>query len=668
MADMYRVRGMHSEAADWYSKAVTLEGAGPLQTYYYAQSLRNIGNYEEALKQYRKFAEQSPNDPRGAEIASGLADLDRFYKDSSRYFIRNVEELNTDKADFSPAWYKNKALAFVSAGQKGKIDNRWSGQIFFDIYYADYDTINKKFSQPKIFSPRIQTDYHEGPVTFDSTFNRMIFTRNNVIKKTKKSQEGIVKLNLFESTQTDGNWNKAARLPFNSTEYSCGHPTITKDGRLMIFASDMPGGLGGQDLYYVEYKAEKWGEPVNLGPDINTPGDEVFPFLHEDGTLIFASDARPGLGGLDIYSAEKTGERKWGNVQHLGAPINTRFDDFGLIYNKQKTQGYFSSNREGGKGDDDIYYFDNTRFRLKVFVYDKATGIGIEKALVRVSEKTDTIRRVETDKEGRVTVMKLEFGKTFTFKASKEGYRSNYVTINTREFNANEEIRIPLNQGFVLEALVVDKVTQNPIDAATVQIQSEKYGVESAVTSAKGLAYFVAKAGQTYKAIADKFGYFLVSPQTVSTLGIPDNQDTIRVKLELNYLAAGAIVKLENIYYDFDKYNIRRDAAEELDRLVEIMNKYPKMKIEMRSHTDSRGSDAYNMTLSNNRAKSAAKYLISKGIDKSRIVYKGYGETVPVNKCTNNVPCSEEEHQMNRRTEFKVLVQPDGMEIKGTVQ
>jgi tetratricopeptide (TPR) repeat protein len=179
LADMYRIRGMHADAADWYSKAVTLEGAEPLQIYYYAQSLRNIGNYSEALKQYQKYAEQNPNDNRGPEIAAGLADINRFYKDSSRYFIKNVEELNTDKADFSPAWYKNNGIGYVSAGQKGKVDSRWSGQYFFDIYYADFDTSTKRFSQGKIFGNRIESDYHEGPMTFDSTFNKIIFTRKD---------------------------------------------------------------------------------------------------------------------------------------------------------------------------------------------------------------------------------------------------------------------------------------------------------------------------------------------------------------------------------------------------------------------------------------------------------------------------------------------------------
>jgi outer membrane protein OmpA-like peptidoglycan-associated protein/Tfp pilus assembly protein PilF len=667
LADMYRVRGNYADAAEWYSKAVTLEGATPQTQYNYAFCLRNVGNYDEALKQFQRYAEQNPSDNRGAKIAGGLAELKQFFKDSSRYYIKNVQELNTDKADYSPAWFKNKALGYVSAGQKGKIDQRWSGQIFYDIYFADYDTINKTFGKGNIFEGKVESDYHEGPMTFDSSFTKIIFTRNNVIKKTKESDEGIIMLNLFESKFADGKWGKVTRLPFNSPDFSSGHPTLSKNGKILIFASDREGGRGGQDLYYVEYKAEAWGEPVNLGPEINTEGDEVFPYLHPDGTLFYASDGMPGLGGLDVYSAKKTGETHWTEPKNIGAPINTNFDDFGLIYDKEMKYGYFTSNRPGGKGDDDIYYFDNQHFKIKIVVYDKLTNENIAEATVKVVEKTDTIYRLKTDKDGRTTA-KVQFGNTFVLKASKEGYRSNTVTINTNEIDANQDIRIPLMQGYILEALVVDKTTQKPIDAADVFADSEKAGKVPGKTDASGKAYLNVKAGQIYKATADKFGYFLVSAKTVSTIDIPENQDTIKVTLELSFLSAGAIVKLENIYYDFDKYNIRKDAAEELDRLVEIMNKYPKMKIEMRSHTDSRGSDSYNMTLSSNRAKSAAKYIVKEGINQSRIVYKGYGETVPVNGCTNGVPCSEEDHQLNRRTEFKVLVQPDGTEVKGSIQ
>jgi outer membrane protein OmpA-like peptidoglycan-associated protein len=504
-------------------------------------------------------------------------------------------------------------------------------------------------------------------MAFDSALTKIIFTRNNVIKRTKTSEEGIIKLNLFESTITNNVFGKATRLPFNSPEYSCGHPTLTKDGKFMIFASDMPGGKGGQDLYYTEYSAGTWSEPVNLGSDINTESDEVFPFLHEDGTLYYASDGLPGLGGLDVYVAQKTADKQWGFPKNFGAPINSQDDDFAFIYNKEKNSGYFSSNRPKGKGDDDIYFFDNRQFLLKVYVYDKLTGEPIEGSMVRLAENGDTILTQNTDNKG-YTIFKTPKGPTYVFKASKAGYKDNYVEFNSGEA-PTDTVKIPLmRNGFILEALVVDKVTQQPIEGALVIVKNDKTkDVDStSLTAMNGKAYPFILANNNFTVKADKFGYFLVSPVAVSTYDIVG--DTIKVKLELSYLSAGAIVKLENIYYDFDKFNIRKDAGEELDRLVEIMQKYPKMKIEMRSHTDSRGSDAYNMKLSQNRANSAAKYLVKEGIAQVRIAFKGYGETVPVNNCTNDYPCSEAEHQLNRRTEFKVLVQPDGTEVKGTIQ
>lgn len=668
IADIHRVLGQSAEASEWYAKAITMPEATPIQTWYYAQALRGSGKYELAKKYYEKYAEDNPTDSRPKRISEGLVNLGSYFRDTASFSIINIE-INTPFADFSPIWYKNNGIAFVSSRTESKkTDNRWSGgQSFLDLYKADFDTLKKKFGQPELFKGKVISDYHEGPMAFDSSFTKIVFTRNNLIKKTKTSESGIIKLNLFESTITNDVFDKPKRLPFNSPEYSCGHPTLTKDGNLLIFASDMPGGKGGQDLYYSEFSGGTWGEPVNLGADINTEGDEVFPFLHEDGTLYYASDGLAGLGNLDVYAAKKTADKQWGFPKNIGAPINSQYDDFAFIYNKDKNSGFFTSNRPNGKGDDDIYFFDNRQFLLKVYVYDKLTGEPISGSMVRLAENGDTLITQNTDEKG-YTIFKTPKGPEYTFKASKDGYKDNYVTFDSGN-SATDTVKIPLmRNGFILEALVVDKTTQQPIDAAVVLVKNDKTkDVDSSkVTGLNGKAYPFILANNNYTIKADKFGYFLVSPVNISTFNVQG--DTIKVKLELSYLAAGAIVKLENIYYDFDKSNIRKDAAEELDRLVEIMEKYPQMKIEMRSHTDSRGSDAYNMKLSQNRATSAAKYLVKKGIKQTRIAYKGYGETLPVNNCTNDYPCSEAEHQLNRRTEFKVLVQPDGTKVKGTIE
>lgn len=669
IADIHRLLGHNEDASEWYAKAVTMSEATPQQTLYYAEALRGSGKYEMAKKYFEKYAEQNPNDSRPRKISEGLVNVSSYFKDTASYTVRNLD-INTKQADFSPAWYKNNSISFVSARAEDakKVDKRWSGgQAFLDLYAADFDTTRKKASNPQKFAGKIESEYHEGPMTFDSTYSKIIFTRNNLIKRTKTSKEGIIKLNLFEAIIKDGTWSDVKRLPFNSNEYSCGHPTLSRDGKFLVFASDMPEGKGGQDLYVVEYLGESgWGTPVNLGPDINTEGDEVFPFLNQDGTLYYSSNGMPGLGNLDVYMAQKTSDSQWGFPKNFGAPINSRFDDFGFINNKKKQAGFFSSNREKGKGDDDIYFFDNKQFLLKVLVYDKLSGEPINDATVRIAQNADTLVTQQTDIKGN-TIFKVPKGPEYVFKATKEGYKPNYVPVLSDTLNGI--VRIPLmRNGFILEALVVDKTTQKPIDNAVILVKNDKTGAldTASRTGLNGKAYPFVLSNNNFTIKADKFGYFLISQVTVSTFNVVG--DTIKVKLELSYLAAGSIVKLENIYYDFDKYNIRKDAAVELDRVVEIMQKYPKMKIEMRSHTDSRGSDAYNAKLSQNRATSAAKYIVKEGIAQTRIAYKGYGETVPVNNCTNDAVCSEEEHQLNRRTEFKVLVQPDGTQVKGTIQ
>lgn len=667
IADIHRVLGQYDEAASWYARVIEMPDATPLQTWYYAQTLRSSEKYDLAKKYYEKYAEQNPSDSRPKPIAESLSDISKFYFDSSQYKIINIEP-NTPQADFSPAWYKDQKIAFVSSrSESRKIDSRWSGgQSFLDLFFMNFDSIDKKFSEPKLFEGKIISSYHEGPMTFDSSFSKIIFTRNNLIKRTKSSEEGIIKLNLFEANIKDGTWGKVTRLPFNSSDFSSGHPTLSKDGKLLIFASDRPGGKGGQDLYISTFDGTNWSEPVNLGAGINTEGDEVFPYLHHDGTLYYSSDGMPGLGSLDIYEATPLSNNQWGFSKNLGYPINSTHDDFGFISSANKNSGFLSSNRPGGKGDDDIYFFDKQQFILTAYVYDSITKEPIKNALVKLVLNSDTLKTEKTNLEG-YTAFKTPKGPKYIFKASQVGYKINYLAFNTNE-PYTDTVKIPLlRNGFLLEVLIVDKATQAPIQEAQVYVANDlSKAIDSSLTPLNGKTYHFIFANNNFTVKADKFGYFLISPGHVSTFAITD--DTLRVKLELSYLAAGAIVKLENIYYDFDKFNIRPDAAEELDRLVELMEKYPKMKIEMRSHTDSRGSDAYNKKLSQNRATSAAKYIISKGIDKNRIAFMGYGETVLVNNCNNNKPCSEAEHQLNRRTEFKVLVQPDGMQVKGTVQ
>ncbi|HXH17672.1 MAG TPA: OmpA family protein [Chitinophagales bacterium] len=582
LADVYRITGDYENALKWYSEIVKTPECSPVQKFYYAQMLRTAEQYDSAKVYYLKYADLVSGDPRGKRLADGIDLIPQWLKDSVNFRVMEFPH-NSPVSDFSPAYYKgDSAIVFVSARGTGKIDELWSGTPFLDLFVSE--KTDTGYTVPVPLPGNVNREYHEGPLTLDSTFTTMYFTRNNYIKrKKKKGSEGIMKLKVFKAEFRDGKWTEILDLPFNSNEYSVGHPTLSPDGKYLYFASDMPNenAQGGQDLYYVEITSTGFDTPVNLGPGINTKGDEVFPFMHKSGTLYFSSDSYEGFGGLDIYSATKNAAGEWGSVTNLGYPINSSKDDFGLIYSDKIENGYFSSNRPGGSGSDDIYVFDK-----------------------------------------KVTV--------------------------------------------ILIGKVIDKKTKEPIPDALVKVMevpSEK--IDSLMADAKGKFQFNLSINEDYTVTADKYGYFLVSPKEVSTREA--GKDTIEVVLELQGISVGEVVKLENIYYDFDKYNIRPDAAKELDRFVAFMKKYPGMVVELRSHTDSRGSDTYNQWLSQKRAESAVDYIIKHGVDKSLISARGYGESKPVNKCVNKVRCTEEEHQQNRRTEFVVVKQPEGLKVKSSV-
>jgi len=580
LADIYRITGDYENAVAWYGIVVKQAQCTPMQNFYYAQMLRTAEQYDSAKVYYLKYSDLAPNDSRGLRIANGMDMLPDLRRDSIKFRVKEYPH-NTPGLEFSPAYYKNDStIVFPTSRGTGKLDV-WSDNPFLDLYVSVQN--DTSFSEPVPIEGNVNKEFHEGPVVFDTSYTTMYFTRNNYIKKKKKSREGIMKLKVFKAVYKDNKWEEIADLPFNSDEYSVGHPTLTPDGKFMYFASDMPNAnaVGGQDLYMVAITDSGFGEPVNLGTAINTKGDEVFPFYHPNGTLYFSSDSYEGFGGLDIYSATQS-KGAWGIITNLGYPINSSKDDFGLIYNEKLEHGMFTSSRPGGAGSDDIYLFDkNTKVILLGKVIDKKTKEPIPDAMVYLKEM---------------------------------------VTVQ-------------------LDSLASDK---------------------------KGKFKFPLEINKDFEVTTEKYGYFLASLIKVSTR--MEGKDTIEIVIELQRIAVGEVVKLENIYYDFDKFDIRPDAAVELNRFVQFMNKYPGMEVELRSHTDSRGSDTYNQWLSQKRAESAVAYVIKQGIGSTRIKARGYGESMPVNQCVNRVPCTEEEHQMNRRTEFVVTKQPTELKVKSSVK
>jgi len=433
----------------------------------------------------------------------------------------------------------------------------------------------------------IDTKYHESNAVFTKDLKTVYFTRNNYFEgQYGKDTLGWNNLKMFRAdVGEDGNWVNVTPMPFNDDNYSVGHPALSPDEKTLYFTSDMPGSMGETDIFTTTINADgSYGSPMNMGSQVNTYGKEMFPYVSKKGNLYFSSDSRGGQGGLDVYVVPLN-NRTIAPV-NLGSPINSSQDDFAFIIDNDKKSGYFSSNRTGGKGDDDIYYFDELKSPdikcsqvIAGTVRDKSNGALLPGSLVTLYKDSEKLETVIVGSDAAFSFPKMDCTSTYRVTGEREYYKGAEETVTTTE-EADLELGLDLN-------LDPDK---------------------DAIVGTEGL---------------DRCQYAL------------DNINTI--------------------YFDLDKYYIRPDAAIELEKIVKVMNRCQDIKIEARSHTDSRASDAYNVTLSQNRAQSTVDYIISRGILADRLTAKGFGETQLVNRCSNGVKCSEAEHQVNRRTEFVII-------------
>lgn len=671
------------------------EGLDSEQFLFYAQALANNGKYRESQKMYSRYGELQKEDFRGRKFTVAYMDNSAFYKDSALYNVDFVYPLNSKYSDFSPMFYEN-GLVFVSARNEGSGIKRVFIQNetpFLDLFlFSDTLSLRKEtrksvemalaslgsseksikpnkiqanenfddMEEPEIeeFSKSINSKYHEGPVTFFKDYKKIVFTRNNYNKgRAKKSDKGVNMLKLFIASKKGNKWTDIKELPINSDQYSTGHPALSPDNRKMYFVSDMPGGFGGTDIYVVDYRDGSWGVPVNLGREINTEGNEMFPFVDEAGNFYFASDGHAGLGGLDMFYVEFRNGVPFGGVENLGAPINSTKDDFGFITDAQRSHGYFSSNRRKGYSDDNIYAFTKGCNSLNLIVLNQETNEPLADTELRMVKNGVNKQRYITNSQGQTSLC-LESGSDFEFKAFKEGYEVGTITYGTMSNSLAKKQQLKLylepSKRPLVRGRIVSEVDQRPIAGATVRLENERDGsIETIITGVDGRYVFQPVRDGKYSVTAVKDNYAI---NTESIGKIKNSKKNISVEQNFGMIGEGDIFRLDNIYYDLDKSEIRTDAKKELEnKVIPILKKYPDIQIELRSHTDSRASEEYNLRLSAERAKSVVDYLIKKGISSSRLTAQGYGETELVNECDDSVKCSEVEHQQNRRTEFKIL-------------
>lgn len=584
-ADAYYYTGNTSSALRWYTKldGVTAGSMDEVSFNRYIQSLRGEGNAAKADELLKKRLEAKGDQAAIDRMISQRKYLDSLNKAPSNFKVSNLA-VNTDKSDFGAAFYGNQVV-YSSSKDTTKVGGKtyeWTGQPFLELFVADRNAADGALFNDKKFIPDEQTQYHNATLTFSPDLKTVYYSAN-VVKKSDKlinTKAGTNNFEIIKGTIDGDKLTNVEKMPFNSKDYSVGHPSLSADGKWLYFASDMPGGYGDTDIYVAEVFADgKVGSPKNLGAKINTSGREMFPFVN-DSILYFSSDGHYGMGGLDVFESRLVKAGDYAEPKNVGAQVNSMRDDFSFIIDKDRKYGYFSSNRPGGRGDDDIYYFTRQEPPCEQWVSGRVTNqkykMSINQADVKVYDQYgDVIASTKTGEDGTYKV-KVPCGSKIKVEASKENHTKADRELQTTKRNGEEtkDVNFELNNyaDLVRKEDNVEKVDINPI------------------------------------------------------------------------------------YFDYDKYAITEQAATELDKVVYVMKNFPAIVIKIESHTDSRGKDQYNLVLSQNRAKATYDYIVARGIDPARIEsVKGYGETRLRNKCKNGVKCSDEEHGVNRRSDFIIV-------------
>jgi outer membrane protein OmpA-like peptidoglycan-associated protein/tetratricopeptide (TPR) repeat protein len=625
----------------WLSKICSRENVDAKFLKQYAATLAANNKHALSITWYKKYSEQNP-DATVKKIIAAFENLQQFYQDSSYYTIE-VLPVNSEQSDFSPVFFRDGIL-FCSARTSAKGPKyAWDNSAFIDLYFTNDQ-------QPPVrFHENINSSLHEGPATVTTGSDTLYFTRNS---KTKNAS-GVLTLKIFYSVFKNGAWQRPTPFALNADAHSTGHPALAPNGKL-YFVSDMPGGFGGTDLYWTQQINGHWSTPVNLGPKINTTGNEMFPFIDDKGDLYFASNLHAGLGGLDIFHA-KANDEKFDNPVNMGYPVNSSKDDFGFIVRNRK--GYFSSNRGHDSNDDNLYSVTIDKSKQLNFVAVDDGQTTLTDFVVQIIESDQAPKEVLVP---NVLTSKFDTEKTYKVLCRKEGYAEITLALDKAEFRSfsnDQTITLTLPAISKNIALVAVSEDAKVLPHATFVIQNNATGTVNTLTSDDHGMVNVTLTGRDNVDIKVSKANHKTGVRTItaeeSKLFSKDERVTITLlptSALFDKKEIGQLIEMD-IKYDVGKFNIRKDASKELDRLIAYLKKHPTLKVELGSHTDARGKDDANLALSQKRAAAAAHYVSSKGISSSRIIPVGYGETDLKLKDAR----TEDEHQQNRRTTVKVI-------------
>ncbi len=573
LADSYYNIFNFKKAVKYYKK-IENNTQNAEQYFRYAQMLKANGNYNKAKKMMDKFAALKPNDTRAITHKGNPNTVSELLKSEAKFIVKPLKGFNTKYSEFGAIMHEGQVY-YASARSEGSKKYGWNKEPYLDIYMSDYDAPTNTLTNESILGSEINTKYNEGTVSFSKDGKTMYFSGESLDrnagffdKKLKKDATGKSTINIYSATLVDGAWGNVIILPFNTENINASGPAVSTDGKRLYFSSDMDGTIGGSDIWYVTINGgNSYGEPVNLGKNINTEGQEFFPYISSKNTLYFSSNGHSGLGMLDVFATKINGNT-YEKVRNLGSPINSNRDDFSYTVDESSKKGFFASNRKGGSGSDDIYAFEQIIPICDVTLTVQIVDVKTDKPLTMTSvvifdENNNKVTTKTSDDNGNV-IFNYECNQGFKIEANRENYTSNYISIDKTD----------------------EKIVNRKLELTEVH----------------------------KKIIAN-------------------------------------VILLNPIYFELDKHNITVQGATELDNLVAIMKHQPTMIVKVESFTDVRATDAYNLKLSDRRAKSTAQYVISKGIDASRISAYGKGETELIFPNAK----TEKEHQANRRSQFTIV-------------
>jgi outer membrane protein OmpA-like peptidoglycan-associated protein/tetratricopeptide (TPR) repeat protein len=845
LGDSYRKVNDWKNAEITYRQAIDVDGQVKPEVYYnYAQALKVNNKYEEAAQQYKNYIKLAPNDEHAKSALKFCTEISYYLTKPREFTVKNVENVNTPLAEFSPFVIDHKLMFIAERESFDFVNypvNDYDGQPFLNMYISNLN--GSELKKAKALSKKLNSQYHDGPGCITSDGKTLYFTRVGLKKK-----GGVSYAKIYQATGGDRNWGDIKPLNINSESYSVAHPSISNDGNTLFFASDMPGGYGGKDIWCSLRDGDNWSQPVNLGPDVNTSGDEMFPTVRKDGVLYFSSNGLPGFGGLDIYTAKKI-QSKWILDRNEGLDLNSSGDDFGITF-LNDTLGYFSSNRIGGKGDDDIYLYEFSSKSMiisgTVLLTEKAGSYAKNKKVILFDGKGVAVDSTNTNERGFFQFKNLDsekrylavlaetdpslFGKARYFLAENDsvihrvstrmpGNRFSFKNLpvdpnglpdlytdddlvfagslmsgdnaavavknaklklvndfgdvveetTTNEFGAFAFRNIPTDQNylvaieetdselpvgtkitltnksgkevktfykpakgqkFTFKVLQSEKNTLKEMDADDVNLVMGLYGymydqnkrpiinaklrvknedgsgMQELTTTDKGKfnfqnlqaekdyifeadekdpalkdvrrIYIADGKGRIYKVIDIEGGKFTFKVLEVDKAALgefviddpwlkvadrkkeqkPEPEPVVKdkpvVKPVVEEESELSLTIVENIYYPYGDWHVSADGERILNKAVDALKDYPKLILEISSHTDSHSSDQFNLNLSRKRAEACVDYMVKRGIAKNRLKAVGYGESRLLNKCTDGVPCTEDEHKVNRRTEFKI--------------